>query len=296
MVMRFTAEERGQVEAIDTLIFAVLVSISALLVATYGVGSYHQDLNMQALQNRYTADFSQSFIMTSRYVSAGDGDVAYTIGPQISDESVFYGLSSIINGSVGKSPLDRSVRGGVLDIIAEDLYLSLAFHSGNRSYPINNLFLTGGFHDNVNDFVVENLDFLSGDVFYYRLEASYHPYEGTRFDDVLYSEAVYTNTRSVPDERVYVTEVIVAIPEGQGDNNGITDLSDFSRQLSDGLYGVLPGQVNVSGDVVGVDKIVGGLDDILQKLSYNPPEMKRTGRVVIKIWPKTGGESAGRVL
>ncbi|MEE8402998.1 MAG: hypothetical protein V3R93_04510 [Candidatus Hydrothermarchaeaceae archaeon] len=295
--MKFTAEERGQVEAIDTLIFAALVSISAVLIATYGVGSYHQDLHMQALQHRYTADFSQSFVMTSQYVSAGEGDIAYTIGPQIKDESIFYSLSGIINRSIGSSPLDRNVKGSVLDVIAEDLYLSLEFHSGNDSYPLNNWFLTSGFHEKVNDFVIENLDFLSGGMFYYRLETSYYPYESTDLEDAFYSEAVYTNARGVPNASVYVTEIIIAIPAVSEDIKGISILSDFSNKLNSGLIkGLLPDQMNVSGRRVNVVGIVGGLDGVLTNISESTHEVKRAGKVTIKIWPRVGGESAGRVL
>lgn len=296
MVLRFTAEDRGQVEAIDTLIFAALVSISAVLIATYGVGSYHQDLHMQALQHRYTADFSQSFVMTSRYVTAGEGEVVYTIGPHVGDTSVFYTLSEIVNRSVGKSPLDRSIEGSILDIIAEDMYLGLTFRSDNESYPLNSWFLTGGFHENVNDFVIENLDFLSGGTFYYRLEASYYPYEGTELEDVLYSEAVYTNARGVPNASVYVTEVTVAIPAASKDNKGIDKLSDFSEQLNNGLGVLLPDRVNVSGESVQVEKVIEDLNDVLQRISDNPQETKRTGKVIIKIWLKAGGGSAERVL
>ncbi len=297
LVLKFTAEERGQVEAIDTLIFAALVSISAVLIATYGIGSYHQDLHMQSLQHRYTADFSQSFVMTSQYVSAGEGDISYTIGPHVSDGSVFYSLSGLVNRSISRSPLERRVKGSVLDVIAEDLYLSLEFHSGNDSYQLNNWFLTGGFHEKVNDFVIENLDFLSGGMFYYRLEASYYPYEGTELKDALYSEAVYTNARGVPNASVYVTEIIVAIPAGSGHNKGINALSDFSNQLNSGLIkGLLPDRMNVSGNMVNVVEIIGGLDGVLTNISESQPEVKRTGKVTIKIWPRAGGESAGRVL
>lgn len=297
LVLRFAAEERGQVEAIDTLIFAALVSISAVLIATYGVGSYHQDLHMQALQHRYTADFSQSFVMTSRYVSAGEGDIVYTIGPHVSDDSVFYTLSGIVNRSIGRSPLDRNVKGSVLDIIADDLYLGLEFHSDNDSYPLNTWFLTGGFHEKVNDFVIKNLDFFSGGMFYYRLEASYHPYEGMDLDGALYSEAVYTNARGVPNASVYVTEITVAIPDVSGDNEGIYLLSDFSEKLSrEPISILLPSQMNVSGTRVDVTKVIGDLDDVLKEISDNQYKMKRTGKVVIKIWPRAGGESTGRVL
>ena len=292
MVLRFQAEERGQVEAIDTLIFAALVSISAVMIATYGVGSYHQDLHMQALQHRYTADFSQSFIMTSRYVSAGEGDVAYTIGPQINDESTFYSFSGIINKSVGKSPLDRSVKGSILDIIAEDLYLGLAYHSENKSYPLNSWFLTGEFHENVNDFVVENLDFLSGGVFYYRLEASYYPYDDK---DFLYSEAVYTNTQAMSNANVYVTEVIIAIPATSEDNEAIGTLANFSEQLNKSLVLILPKDVKKSvNETVPFVDVMADINDVLQNISKS--EMKRTGKAVIKIWPKVGGGSAERVL
>ena len=297
LVLRFTAEDRGQVEAIDTLIFAALVSISAVLIATYGVGSYHQDLHMQALQHRYAADFSQSFVMTSRYVSAGEGDIAYTIGPHVSDDSVFYSLSGIVNRSVDKSPLERSVKGSILDIIAEDLYLGLEFHSGNDSYPLNNWFLTSGFHEKVNDFVIENLDFFSGGMFYYRLEASYHPYDGTNLNNALYSEAIYTNARGVPNASVYVTEIIVAIPAVSEDNKGINVLSSFSEQLNSGLIkGLLPEQINVSGNSTNVTKVIEDLDDVLGRISETQYEVKRIGKVIIKIWPKAGGGGAERVL
>lgn len=295
MVLRFGSEEKGQVEAIDTLIFATLVSISAVLIATYGIGSYHQDLHMQAMQHRYTADFSQSFVMTSRYISTGNKGVEYTVGPQSGDKSVFYSLSSIINDSAGTSPLDRNIKGSTLDIIAEDLYLGLVFHSENDSYPLNNGFLTGGFHKNVNDFVVENLDFLSGGVFYYRLEASYYPYEGTELEDKVYSEAVYTNTRSVPNASVYITEVTVAIPAVSGNNEALGALVDFSNELEGNLGLILPKEVlNASGEKVPFAEGVIDLNTILQNASEQ--EMKKTGKVVIKLWPKAGGGSAERVL
>jgi hypothetical protein len=41
-------------------------------------------------------------------------------------------------------------------------------------------------------------------------------------------------------------------------------------------------------------KVVKEIDDVLQKVSKH--EMKKTGKVVIKIWPKVGGGSAERVL
>lgn len=291
--MRFQAEERGQVEAIDTLIFAALVSISAVLIATYGVGSYHQDLHMQALQHRYTADFSQSFIMTSRYVSAGEGDVGYTIGPQIiGDESVFYSLSNIVNKSIGQSPLERKIEGSILDIIAEDLYLGLAVHKDGEAYPLNSWFLTSEFHENVNDFVVENLDFLSGGTFYYRLEASYYPYESI---DAIYSESVYTNTDAMPNASVYITEVMVAVPAASKEEGNLDILSDFSLELNDKLDLILPKNISKSAnETVPFLDVLNEVDGILQKASEEEP--KRTGKVVIKIWPKVGGGSAERVL
>lgn len=290
--MRFLSGQEGQVEAIDTLIFAMLVSISAVLLATYGVGSYHQDLHMQALQHRYTADFAQSFVMTSRYVSSGEEGIVYTIGPNISDDSVFYTLFGIINGSLGKSPLERKVKGNFLEIIAEDLYLSLAFRSENQSYPLNNWFLTGGFHDGVEDFVIGNLDFLSGSMFYYRIEASYHPYEGTDIENILYSEAVYTNSKGVPDAGVYVTEIVVAIPSASQENAGLITLPDFSKEMGSGVIGgIFPGQLNSSGYTV--QEAIGDLDGILDEISRESSEFKKTGRVIIKIWPRVGGENAG---
>lgn len=285
MVLRFRDEERGQVEAIDTLIFAALVSISAVMIATYGVGSYHQDLHMQALQHRYTADLSQSFIMTSRYVSAGEGDVAYTIGPQVRDESVFYSLSDIINKSIGKSPLDRKIEGSILDIIADDLYLGVAIHKDEESYPINSWFLTSEFHENVNDFVVKNLDFLSGGAFYYRLEASYHPYESM---DFIYSESVYTNTKALPTASVYVTEVIVAMPKVQQDKGGLRGLAEFSQKLDNLNERLLPENVkNSSGETESLSKVIGEVNDVLKEVPEN--DMRRTGNVKIKIWPKVRG-------
>jgi len=293
LVLRFTKEEKGQVEAIDTLFFAALVSICAVLIATYGVGSYHQDLHMQALQHRYTSDFSQSFIMTSRYISAGEGDIAYTIGPQITgDDSVFYSFSNLVNKSIGASPLDRKVKGSILDIIAEDLYLGVAIHKDGEAYPLNSWFLTSQFHEEVNGFVVKNLDFLSGGTFYYRLEASYYPYDGV---DFIYSEAVYTNTQALPNSSVYVTEVIVAIPAVSQDKGGIDKIAEFSEKLDNMTDSILPTEIiNSSGDKVPFSKEVGEVNDILQNVSEN--EMKKTGKVVIKIWPKVGGEDTGRVL
>jgi hypothetical protein len=295
MVLRFTHDERGQVEAIDTLIFAALVSISALMIATYGVGSYHQDLHMQALEHRYTADLSQSFVMTSRYVSTGNKGVTYTIGPQMSDDSIFYSLSGIINKSVGKNPLERNIDGSILDIIAEDLYLGLAIHKNEESYPLNSWFLTGGFHENVNDFVVENLDFLSGGMFYYRLEASYYPYEGTFLKDKVYSEAVYTNTDATPNASVYVTEVIVPIPVTMEDKGGLDALADFSGELDNKLEIILPKNVSKSAnETMPFIDAIGDVNEVLQNTSKH--EVKKTGEVTIKIWPKVGGGSAERVL
>ncbi len=230
--------------------------------------------------------------MTSRYVSAGEGDIVYTIGPRYGDGSLFYSLSDIINRSVGASPLDRSIRGSVLDVIAEDLYLSLQFHSGNSSYPINNWFMTSDFHQNVNDFVIRNLDFLSGGTFYYRLEASYYPYEGTGLEKALYSEIVYTNAEGVSNDSVYVTEIIIAIPAASGNN--LSAMRTFSNHLDNGLKGLLPERANASG--YRVQEVVEDLDDVLEEISKNPTEVKRTGKVVIMIWPKAGGGNAARVL
>jgi hypothetical protein len=297
LVLRFNSEERGQVEAIDTLIFAALVSISAVLIATYGVGSYHQDLHMQALEHRYTADFSQSLIMTSRYVSAGEGDITYTIGPRAGrDDSVFYSLSNIVNKSTGKSPLKRKVKGSILDIIAEDLYLGVAVHKDGESYPLNSWFLTSEFHENVNDFVVENLDFLSGGTFYYRLEASYYPYEDVEgLKDLIYSESVYTNTDATPNASVYITEVIVAIPRTSDDSGALDRLAVFSEELDNTLDPILPNNISKSvNETVPFADVLNEVDEFLQNASKQEP--KKTGKVTIKIWPKVGGEGTGQVL
>jgi hypothetical protein len=143
--------------------------------------------------------------------------------------------------------------------------------------------------------VVENLDFLSGGVFYYRLEASYYPYEGTVLEDKVYSEAVYTNTDATPNASVYVTEVIVPIPVSPADKGGLDVLADFSGELDNKLDIILPKNVSKSAnETMPFIEAIMDVNDVLQNASKQ--EVKKIGKVTIKIWPKVGGGSAERVL
>lgn len=283
-------EERGQASAADLLIFGLLVSISSVMVVTLGVGSYHTDLHADSLKNRYTQDFGQSFLLTSRYLSTESmctsGDVEYTIFGDCEGDLVCR-LSDVFVEIFGSSPLDRTVGGSFYDIIASDLYLGLAFHGDGAKIPLNEMYVTGGFHKNATRAVDSTFRYLSSDAFYYRIETSYLPYQGTEFERFLYSEKNYTNfPRPVPDEAevfVYTTYVAVPVDEDILTLRLTKGLVRFSSQAS------LLGDILTFGDGTNktLAKRVGQMGTKLEELaSYGEFKVNNRAEIKLSVWQK----------
>jgi hypothetical protein len=262
----YLTEEEGQAEAADVLMLALLVSFSSFLIAAYGLGSYRQDLPMRALQQRYTEDLCQSFFLTARYLSE-EASLTYTIGPP----GELSKLSEIVKAATGKSPLEREIKANIVDLIAQDLLLGLAFHHDNSSYSIN-WPLTSNFHAEVEDLIVRELDSLSGGIFYYRIEATYRPFKGMPMDRHFYSEIIYTNARGTPKgAEVYTTTFSVSVPV---DEEALDNI-DLTGRLPDLFF------LNITD---------ASFSDVLADIfaSKNASPLNRQGEIKITVWPKGG--------
>ncbi len=184
---------------------------------------------MDELQSRYALDLAQSFALSARYVSDSKGPwgINYSIGPGVLCASESSGLvnklSKAINSSLGKSPLGRELRGSVLDLMADDLYLSLGLHRGEIHYSPSNSILTGCLHRILDAKLKEYFKFLFGGAFDYRIEAIWRPFEGTELDSFVYSNVSYGSELVPLDSQVYVSSFQLAVP---ADEAALTNLHE----------------------------------------------------------------------
>jgi hypothetical protein len=224
--VEFLLKDTGQADAADILTLGLLVSLSTYLIWAYGIGPYSTDVYLRSVQYEYVGELCQSFILTSRYVSQTSTPVVYTIGP--GDKSA---LSQMIERVSGVSPLERRLHGNLINLIAEDIFLSLAFH-GNTTLPLNNILLVGDLHGQLEERIKNDLDYLSGGLFEYRIEGSYHPFEGSYLDRHYYSEVVYNDVIVPKNADIYTYRILVSVPTDTRLLGNAFILDDFMDKFS----------------------------------------------------------------
>lgn len=175
-------EEKGQAEAADTLMLALLVGFSSFLIVTYGLGSYQSDVLMRALEQRHAQDFCQSYTLTASYVSA-------SLDYPIEFDEVSKAARAMEN-IAGKSPLQRKVKKSVIELIGEDIFL---IASKNK--------IAENFHAQVEEIISKDIEFFSGGIFNYKIEARYE------------SDIITYNAKSIPKPGY---SVIFSIPVKTG--------------------------------------------------------------------------------
>ncbi|MEE8167841.1 MAG: hypothetical protein V3T58_03080 [Candidatus Hydrothermarchaeales archaeon] len=288
MVEGFLGEDRGQAASLDLLIFALLISISSGMIVTYGLGAYHADLHMRAVQTRYAVEFANSFALTARYISGGRGSPSaqYIIGPASTCTSsegkeVMYLLSKVIESSpLGSSPLNREVRGSPIDMIADDVFLSLGIHVNGEEYPLSKL-MTGCYHRSVAETLKDTFDFLSGGTFEYRLEASWHPFENSKIKDVLYSQVSY-GSPDIPDSSVYVVKFQIAVP---ADERALSKIGITAERFFENF-----GEISsiIPAPEAAKRKRLSKVFASLQLPEANSPVNDRA-EITLSLWPNVGG-------
>jgi hypothetical protein len=224
--VEFLLKDSGQADAADILTLGLLVSLSTYLIWAYGIGPYSTDVYLRSIQHEYVGELCQSFILTSRYVSQTSAPVVYTIGPGGTSA-----LSQIIKRVSGVSPLERRLQGNLINLIAEDVFLSLAFH-GNTTIPLNSILLAGDLHSQLEERIKNDLDCLSGGLFEYRIEGSYHPFEGSYLDRYYYSEVVYNDVIVPKNADIYTYRILISVPTDTQLLGNAFILDDFADKFN----------------------------------------------------------------
>ncbi len=243
MVDLFVDDSSGQAVALDILFFAAMVSLSAVILSLYWSGSYYNHLDANALRARYAEEFAQSFALTTRYISGGkfSPTIEYDLLPISlcggqTRKAGIYSLSEILERSPLKfKPLSRKVPGSLIDIIADDVLFSLAIHLDGKAYPINNLILTGCYHENAKRIIDDHMRTLSGDFFDYRLEVLWRPMEGTDLENILYSRSVYGSEIPKDDRPLKIVRFNVVVPINP---DSLTTLQERLNELREKLSSI----------------------------------------------------------
>ncbi len=217
-----------------------MVSLSAVMLSLYWSGSYYNSLDSNALRARYAEEFAQSFVLTTRYLSGGESapTVKYDLGPESACNAIrgqgIYKLSEMVEKTPLKfKPLSRKASGNPLELIGDDVLFSFAIHVNGKEYPINNLILTGCFHENAKKILDEYMRELSVDFFDYRLEVLWRPMEGTSFENILFSKSVY-GSKDIPENRpLKVIRFNVVVPVNRDSSSELHErLNELDKKLS----------------------------------------------------------------
>ncbi|MFQ5815273.1 MAG: hypothetical protein ACE5G7_02130 [Candidatus Hydrothermarchaeaceae archaeon] len=283
----FISESMGQASALDILFFTLLVSMATWMISSYST-VHDADVTMEELRGRYAMDIAQGFVLSARYVtdSRDQWGVMYTVGPDgqcLSDsQGILYRLSETLASISTESPLDRDLRGSPVDLIADDLYLSLGFHMEGRHYSLSNSVLTGCFHERLDSALRKHITFLSGGAFEYRIDASWRPFEGAKLDDLVYSSVSYGDEVVPNDSPIYVSSFRVSVPL---DEEGLSNLDKALRGYLDGM-GEIGGLIPYP-DGSGYEEPLGVVGEI--KNASDSFEINEMALVTIKMWPKEAG-------
>ncbi len=288
LVGGFHGEDGGQAAALDVAVFALLVSISAWTISTYGLGAYNADLHLRAVENRYALEFAHGFVLTARYLSESSVSSSnYTLGPlgacsEEEGEELMYRFSRVVEASLGSSPLRREIRGGVIDLLVDDIYFSLALHLEDEEYALSNRLMTGCYHEAVDEAIADAFEFLSGSAFDYRIEARWIPYEGSGLENFIYSEVSYGPSTPPPDAPAYAVTFQVAMPADEKRLSGLgTAIKGFSQGLEE-LSSIIPDpRIEGRGE---------RLSEVMARASFPevnaPTPINDRAEVTLILWPK----------
>lgn len=276
---RFLKEKKAQASALDILLFALLVSLATWMLTAYGA----QDENaaMDELRGRYAMDLAQSFALSSRYVGSSGQGIVYTIGPGSlcsgDVNGAVYRLSKVVNASMGRNPLERTLNGSMLDLIADDLYLSLSFRLGEAHYSPSNSLLSGCFHNSLDVGLRKYISYFTGGAFDYKIDAIWRPFEGGSFDSLVYSNLSYGSEVIPSDTPVYVTEFQLAVP---ADDAMLSRLHDASSEF-------LKGYQQIKDLISNIETMkYGGIIGTVPTANESGYSINERARVTIKMWPK----------
>jgi hypothetical protein len=285
----FNPESMGQASALDILFFALLVSLSTLMITAYG-SSHQADADMEELRGRYAMDLARGFALSARYVTDTEDEwmTTYTLGKGdlcLGDSmSIIYRLSNVTEHVSSKSPMRRYLRSSLLDLIADDLYFSLSIYTDSVYYSLSNSVFTGCFHRQLEATLRIYLSFLFGGAFDYRIDASWHPFEGSELDGLIYSSVFY-GEEVVPDDLpVYVFHFQIPIPL---DEEGL-----YSLEKS--LHGYLRALTELEGVITNSDEkeYEEILTAIQKKWDSSHYPLSDRAFITFKIWPKEASYDA----
>jgi len=282
----FISEQGGQASAMDLLLFALLTSFATLIVTSSGSSVHGANIAMEEIQSRYALDLAQSFALSSRYVTDSEDPygVTYTLGPNSycsSDSNgAIFRLSEVVDSISGTNPLERNLKGSLLDLMADDISLSLGSQTKNGHYSLSNSIFTGCFHEQVHLAVKKHFTFVSGGSFEFQIDAHWHPFIGTDLNELVYSNVSYGAEALPVDSPIYVTRFLLSVP--------ITTEELSSLGLSFETY------LNALGEIE--ELLPGNHESDYETLFASDNELRNLSEVVnsnavitVKLWPKEAG-------
>ena len=205
--MQMIEDTRGFSSSIDVLLFLVLVSVSAVLLAPAMVGniqltalhdtsaSEHNSQVIQSLQNGRVDDFSYAVAGTQM-----DFILNETLGPGAVDSGVYQTGKKIVAG--------REIGHKIFaDLASESVASQFTIYHADRSVRLN--LLTDEYRDNVDIQMRDYLDMQIGDRYNYNVSVVWRP-----FRDVPIGGATYMGP-AVPDT-AYVESGWITMPYSTG--------------------------------------------------------------------------------
>jgi hypothetical protein len=236
MVKPFLKEESGQAGAADMLFFALLISIS-IVIMNVGPLTYGNSQQAVAFEDRYIRDYVESSVLTMKYVVAdtstsGEAKIKYTIGPggdlggvvsEISNLLKYLGFDSL--------PIERKVRGSVLDMMADDVVLNIRYDFNGRAdggYIKLSQLMATDYSSKSGIEIKKALDLVLGDRFNYFVVVEYHPSNSDMpaLWDFVYGVKSYTNYKPLKDK------------EGEWEEKFPSELNNYLNEQLLGVEGL----------------------------------------------------------
>ena len=248
--MQMIKDNRGFSSSIDVLLFLVLVSVSAVLLAPTMVGNIqlialhdtnaaeHNSQVLQSLQNGRVDDFSYAVAGTQM-----DFLLNETLGPGAVDSGVYQTGKKIVAG--------REIEHKIFaDLASESVASQFNIYHGDRSVRLN--LLTDEYRENVDGQMRDYLDMQIGDRYNYNVSVVWRPFRdvpiggethmGSNVPDTAYVESSWiTMPYCTEFTRYYVEKVIESELDAIGFALG--NASEVPREQTEEM---ITGHINVA--------------------------------------------------
>lgn len=199
----FFEDTKAQAGAADLIMFGLLVSISVVIM-NVGPLTYENSQQLKAFENRYHYDYIDSSILTMKQVivakeKSGGSDIIYTIGPVSGAEGLVNEIAYLltyIGFKEDQLPIRRTVKGTVLDWMADDVVINIKYDF-LFDQPLSRHLVAKSFSEQSEKLVKKTLDEILGDKYNYFMIVQYKPSKNIQFiNEHVYGVVTYTNYKA----------------------------------------------------------------------------------------------------